>query len=292
MALKQWKTLLLIVAPLAVLGGGMGALRLARERHAREESWQQVPSFPFPQGRGPGMPGAVSPFPTGPKSNPPVPPALPASGPDGTNPPPGGSGKPSPDSSPVPSSASPGSGPKKALLPPSGPPPVVKPAVPVQPVMPPAVLPSPVIPSGPPPVPGGAGRPGKKGSAAQAGPDRSPGQVPKPNQGNPSSDSERSRGEIPEGPAPPSEKPALNPLPAGDGTLPNPGEASPPLRLVGVILGRSRMAILYQEERRYFVREGDLIAGQYLVERIQPGQLCLRAGERSLILRVGGHHDQ
>jgi hypothetical protein len=75
---------------------------------------------------------------------------------------------------------------------------------------------------------------------------------------------------------------------AEDKGFQSPEEPSVSLRLVGVILGRPRMAILRSEEKRYYAQERDVIQDQYYVERIEPQQVRLRMGAHCIILTVGG----
>jgi hypothetical protein len=77
-----------------------------------------------------------------------------------------------------------------------------------------------------------------------------------------------------EGHAPPTAEPA-----------PVPDKA---LTLTGIVEGKPAVAIIRQEDQRYFVRVGDQVGEQYRVKAIGRQEVALVGPEGKVILRMGG----
>ena len=60
------------------------------------------------------------------------------------------------------------------------------------------------------------------------------------------------------------------------------------LTLTGIIDGRQTVAILRQNDQRYFVKVGDFIGDGYRVQSIGNQQVVLAGQQGKVILRMGG----
>ncbi|MBN1459145.1 MAG: hypothetical protein JXA57_06385 [Armatimonadetes bacterium] len=88
------------------------------------------------------------------------------------------------------------------------------------------------------------------------------------------------------GPTPgvtPGSEPTADPAPD---VAPATGETS--LVLTGVIDGKESVAILRQDDQRFFVRVGDLVGEGYRVQSIAHQQVVLAGQQGKVILRMGG----
>jgi hypothetical protein len=81
-------------------------------------------------------------------------------------------------------------------------------------------------------------------------------------------------------PGQPAEQPGAAPEPQNDAPVPT-------LRLSGIVAGNPSVAVIYQDDERHFVREGDRI-GDYRVQTIKRQEVVLVGGDRKLILNAGG----
>jgi len=68
---------------------------------------------------------------------------------------------------------------------------------------------------------------------------------------------------------------------------PEPG-AEMGLTLTGIVGGKHTVAILRQNDQRYFVKVGDLVGDDYRVQSIGSQQVVLAGQQGKLILRMGG----
>jgi hypothetical protein len=106
-------------------------------------------------------------------------------------------------------------------------------------------------------------------------------------------------------PAPPGAQPTLTPqaVAATPATLPPFATQTPPLgttaiappapsapSLAGIIGDRSgyQTAVIRLGDRRYFAKQGDKVAGRYLVQSVSDRQVVLAGVEGKLILKMGG----
>jgi hypothetical protein len=64
------------------------------------------------------------------------------------------------------------------------------------------------------------------------------------------------------------------------------GETS--LTLTGIIDGKQSVAILRQDDQRFFVKAGDLVGEGYRVQSIGRQQVVLAGQQGNVILRMGG----
>lgn len=66
------------------------------------------------------------------------------------------------------------------------------------------------------------------------------------------------------------------------------GQQKSAMTLTGILSGRPTMAILRQNDQRYFVKVGDVVGDGYRVEAISSQQVVLAGQQGKLILRMGG----
>jgi hypothetical protein len=77
--------------------------------------------------------------------------------------------------------------------------------------------------------------------------------------------------------------------PTGDPSLTaSPATGDTSLVLTGVIDGRESVAILRQDDQRFFVKVGDLVGDGYRVQSIGHQQVVLAGQQGKVILRMGG----
>lgn len=94
-------------------------------------------------------------------------------------------------------------------------------------------------------------------------------------------------------PAVPTTEPATGtpPAPAETqaGTPPLPdGSEKPSLSLTGIVDGKPTVAILRQDDKRFFVKVGDQVGDGYRVQSIRGEQVVLVGQQGKLVLRMGG----
>lgn len=62
----------------------------------------------------------------------------------------------------------------------------------------------------------------------------------------------------------------------------------PSLTLTGIVNGKPNVAILRQDDQRYFVKVGDTVGGNYRVQSIGSQQVVLSGQQGKVILKMGG----
>jgi hypothetical protein len=67
-----------------------------------------------------------------------------------------------------------------------------------------------------------------------------------------------------------------------------PGEGGASLTLTGIVDGKQSVAILRQDDQRFFVKVGDLVGEGYRVQSIGSQQVVLVGQQGKVILRMGG----
>jgi len=81
--------------------------------------------------------------------------------------------------------------------------------------------------------------------------------------------------------------------PANDSGFVSPPGLPVPYQLVGILQGPPRLAILRNGDQRYYVRERETLANQFLIERIRDHQVWLRMGSQRIRLEMGEQaHEQ
>jgi len=94
-------------------------------------------------------------------------------------------------------------------------------------------------------------------------------------------------GTVPVAPEPGAEPSAAGPETAAPTTEPTPA-SDKALTLTGIVEGKPAVAIIRQEDQRYFVRAGDQVGDHYRVQAIGRHQVTLVGPEGKVILRMGG----
>lgn len=93
---------------------------------------------------------------------------------------------------------------------------------------------------------------------------------------------------------------ANSPSESGENVAPTSGTATLPvagptgeqqqsaLTLTGILSGKPTMAVLRENDQRYFVKVGDIVGDGYRVQAINSQQVILAGQQGKLILRMGG----
>ncbi len=130
---------------------------------------------------------------------------------------------------------------------------------------------------------GPQGAPVGPGATTTAGEQRNP--FAAPSEGAPTQPTPKTGEPAAAGPPPAGGEPAPTPAPS---TQPAPNEPEKPtLTLTGVVRGRPDVAILRQDDRRYFVKVGETV-GDYRVLTILSQQVVLAGPSGKVTLRMGG----
>jgi hypothetical protein len=139
------------------------------------------------------------------------------------------------------------------------------------------------------PVGQGSQAGGVTAGAAPAGQQRNPFATPGGGEGAPVAAAPSGAAKPPAGEQPAATGPITGPGQPVTGTPPLPeGSEGSKLTLSGVVEGKPTVAILRQDDKRFFVKVGDQVGDGYRVQSIRGQQVVLVSAQGKLVLRMGG----